>query len=78
MVEAAESHHLRRTLGEKDARIAELESQLQRTRSAAKTTPKAGSLIKGDGAAPKADEPADPTDWKARMRARRNSVGGDE
>lgn len=55
-LEAAEAHHLRRTLGDKDAEIAALKEQLARAKGAMRTTPKAGSLLKGDGAAPKKDE----------------------
>lgn len=46
-LEAAEAHHLRRTLGEKDAEIAALKEQLTKTKGAMRTTPKGGSLLKG-------------------------------
>lgn len=48
-LEAAEAHHLRRTLGDKDAEIAALKEQLSRAKGAMRTTPKAGSILKGDG-----------------------------
>lgn len=55
-LEAAEAHHLRRTLGEKDAEIASLREQLKQKSAALRTTPKAGSLLKGDGKPPAAPE----------------------
>lgn len=66
-LEAAESHHLRRTLGEKDARIAELEAQLKQKSAALRTTPKSGSLLKGSGEAPK-EEKVNPNDIMGSLR----------
>lgn len=51
-LEAAEAHHLRRTLGDKDAEIAALKEQLARAKGAMRTTPKGGSLLKGDPTPP--------------------------
>lgn len=68
---AAESHHLRRTMGEKDARIAELEAQLSRQKNALRTTPKGGSLLKSDAAPKEANAgPKDPTDFRSGLRKR--------
>jgi predicted RNase H-like nuclease (RuvC/YqgF family) len=49
-LEAAESHHLRRTLGEYESKIAALEAQLAKSKNALRTTPKGGSLLKSDTA----------------------------
>lgn len=69
-LEAAEAHHLRRTVGSKDAEIARLQKELERVKGASRTTPKGGSLLTS---ATKAQEPkpsADPTDFKSALRAR--------
>jgi hypothetical protein len=78
-LEAAESHHLRRTLGERDARIAELEAQLAKSKNALRTTPKGGSLLKG-GEPPKdagGINPKDPTNFKDALRRRMLAGGAD-
>lgn len=73
-LEAAESHHLRRALGEKDAEIARLQEQLKQKSAAMRTTPKAGSLLKGNGAPEAKEKPVDASNvmgtLKERMRAR--------
>lgn len=71
-LEAAEAHHLRRTVGEKEARIAELEAQLKQKSAAMRTTPKAGSLLRSE-AKPEAKggiNPDNPTDFKSGLRKR--------
>lgn len=78
-LDAAEAHHLRRTLGDKDSRIAELEAELKKTRSATRTTAKAGSLLTGNNKAPEQEvERKSPTDWKsaldAKMKAGQGSI----
>lgn len=76
-LEAAESHHLRREKGKLEARVAELEGELKKTRAATRTTSKAGSLMTG-GKAP--DAPATdklpPTDWKSRLDAKMAAASG--
>lgn len=73
-LEAAEAHHLRRTLGDKDAEIAALKEQLSRAKGAMRTTPKAGSILKGDGKPEKKDADVDSRDpmksLKERLRSR--------
>lgn len=79
-LEAAESHHLRRAIGERDARIAELESQVKNSKAALRTTPRGGSLLKNDAPPDKAAgaiDPKDPTNFKAGLR-RRVLAGGDD
>jgi hypothetical protein len=76
-LEAAEAHHLRRTLGEKDSRIAELEAALQKARGAMRTTPKSGSLLR-ESSAPAKEELKDPTDFKGGLRASLARVTGDD
>jgi hypothetical protein len=71
-LEAAEAHHLRRTVGEKDARIAELEAQLKQKSAAMRTTPKSGSLLRSESK-PEAKggiDPNNPTDFKSGLRKR--------
>jgi hypothetical protein len=77
-LEAAESHHLRRTLGEKDARIAELEAQLSKSKSALRTTPKGGSLLKSDTAPKEKDgiNAKDPTNFRDGLRKRMLAASG--
>lgn len=79
-LEAAESHHLRRTLGERDAEIAALREQLKQKSAAMRTTPKAGSLLKGDGAppAPKQDLSNPMSSFKDNLRRRMQGGAGDE
>jgi len=78
---AAESHILRRTLGQKDAEIARLQEEVKKAKGAMRTTPKSGSLIQGGGASGKDTEPlSDPTDFKTALKrglAKFNS-GADE
>lgn len=79
-LEAAEAHHLRRTLGEKDARIAELEAQLNKQKNALRTTPKGGSLLKSTEAPKeknsnelgKNESPQE----RLRLRLRQSMMGG--
>lgn len=81
-LEAAEAHHLRRTLGDKDARIAELEAQLSKSKNALRTTPKGGSLLKSDTAPKetnsnelgKNESPQD----RLRSRLRKSMLGGQQ
>jgi hypothetical protein len=79
-LEAAEAHHLRRTLGDKDARIAELEAQLSRAKGAMRTTPKGGSLLKDGGAPAKKDDvdPSNPTGSFLKGLRKRMQAGEDE
>jgi hypothetical protein len=74
--EAAESHHLRREMGAKERRIAELEAQLSKAKGAMKTTAKAGSILTASKDAPKDVTPADPTNFKAGLRARLQAKAG--
>jgi hypothetical protein len=72
-LEAAEAHHLRRTLGEKDAEIARLNEQLKLKSAAMRTTPKAGSLLRSEAkpdAAKGGIDPSDPTNFKKGLRER--------
>jgi hypothetical protein len=71
-LEAAESHHLRRTLGEYEAKVAALEAQLAKSKNALRTTSKGGSILKSD-AAPKDKkgiDQNDPTNYRLGLRAR--------
>lgn len=78
-LEAAEAHHLRREMGDKDAEIESLKAQLARVRGATRTTSKAGSILTGGGKAPEKEEPADPTDLKGGLRrSLAKLTGGDE
>lgn len=79
-LEAAESHHLRRTLGEKDAEIARLQEQLKQKSAALRTTPKAGSILKGNGAPPAAKQDvSDPMgSFKDNLRRRMQAGSADE
>jgi hypothetical protein len=76
-LEAAEAHHLRRTKGQLEARIAELENQVKRGKDAQRTTPRGGSLLRSDEAVkPARDANADPTDFKAGLRAGLGKITG--
>lgn len=79
MMDAVESHHLRRENGTKDDRIKSLEAELARVKGGTRTTSKAGSLMKGpDDREPEkkpiSDNPM--ADLKANMRARTLHKGG--
>jgi hypothetical protein len=71
---AAESHHLRRTLGAKDAEIAALKDQLAKAKGAMRTTPRGGSILSKTDAPEKKKEDINPNDvmgtFKSRLRAR--------
>lgn len=79
-MEAAEAHHLRRTVGEKDAKIAELEASLAKAKGAMRTTPRGGSLLKSNEPAEKkgGPNPNNPTDFKTGLRARVLAGSDDE
>ncbi len=71
-LEAAESHHLRRTVGEYEAKIAALEAQLAKSKNALRTTPRGGSILKSD-TAPKEKsgiDQNDPTNYRLGLRNR--------
>jgi hypothetical protein len=77
---AAEAEHLRRTMGDKDAEIERLREEVKRSKGAMRTTPKSGSLLKGDGEKPKGqNEMKDPTDLREGLRAGlAKFTGGDD
>lgn len=77
-LEAAEAHHMRRVMGDKDAEIAALKEQLSRAKGAMRTTSKGGSLLKGDGKPEKQANTGDPTDYKAALRGRLLGRSADE
>lgn len=73
-LESAESHHLRREMGSKDAQIKSLQAELARVKGATRTTPKAGSLLSdsskgGDEDRPKVDYNNPLKSMKENMRA---------
>ncbi len=76
-LDAAEAHHLRRTKGQLEARIAELEGQVKKSKDAMRTTPRSGSLLRSDEKPGKAeDKNADPTDFRAGLRSSLAKVTG--
>lgn len=76
-MDATEAHHLRRTKGQLEARIAELESQVKKSKDAMRTTPRSGSLLRSDEKPGKAeDKNADPTDFRAGLRSSLAKVTG--
>lgn len=79
-LEAAEAHHLRRTLGDKDAEIAALKEQLKAKSAALRTTPKSGSILRSNDAPEKkgAIDPNAPTDFLSGLRKRVAQAGEDE
>lgn len=79
-LEAAEAHHLRRTLGDKDAEIAALKEQLGKAKGAMRTTPRGGSILKSDAPPEKQGgiDPKDPTNFKAALRRRMQAGGVEE
>lgn len=78
-LEAAEAHHLRRVMGQKDAEIARLTEELKKSKAAHRTAPKAGSLLTQGGDKPKEEKLDDPADFKTALRrARDRIVGGSD
>lgn len=76
-LEAAEAHHLRREKGKLEARLAELEADLKKTRASTRTTSKAGSLMTGTKAADTTQtDKLPPTDWKSRLDAKMAASSG--
>ncbi len=71
-LDVAEAHHLRRVLGDKDAKIAALEAEIAKKKAAMRTTPRSGSLLKGDEPKPqKEEEVTDPMkSLRDRMRSK--------
>lgn len=69
-LEAAKARHLERSLAQQQARIAELEEQVRKGKSALKTTGKGGSLLVKDGHKPEAPkrEPGN-TDFMAAINS---------
>lgn len=69
LLEAAESHHLRRALGDKDAKISKLEADLAKAKASMKTTPTGGSLMaKTNPVDVRPDRKSDPTDFRSGLR----------
>ncbi len=73
-LEAAEAHHLRRTVGALESEVAALKEQLSKAKGAMKTTGKGGSLLTSAGKSTKEPEPSDPTDFRSGLRARATAL----